>query len=168
MENMPNPLHQVISEQLPLIVILPPLVVSVVALILSAYNAHINHTRTSRSEQLKTSREVWSLINEKYDPIKEIGRTKGWPKDKSSIIGVPAHMVWSLVREIDYFAYLVLVDEIKDEKVLGYYRHYLSHNIITIMRYYASSDDRRFLYEDYKNLYGLIEKWNINVPDEET
>ncbi len=52
MENIPNPLHQVVAEQLPLIAFIMPFGVSLVALIVSAYNAHINRIRTSRSEQI--------------------------------------------------------------------------------------------------------------------
>lgn len=70
-----------------------------VALIVSAYNAHINRIRTLRSEQIKTSRDLWERINEKYDLIIEIGISKGWPKDHSGVIDVPWAMVRSLVGE---------------------------------------------------------------------
>jgi hypothetical protein len=167
-ENMSNPLHQVIAEHLPLITFILPFGVSVVALIVSAYYTHINRTRTSRSEQIKTSRDLWERINEKYGPIIEIGRTKGWPSDGSGIIDVPWAMVWSLVAEIDYFAYLILVDEIKDEVALGYYRRHLSDYIEVIMKHYTSADNRYFLHDQYRDFDKLIKKWNINIPDEET
>lgn len=168
MENMPNPLHQVVAEQLPLIAFILPFGVSVVALIISAYNAHINRIRTSRSEQIKTSRDLWERINEKYNPIREIGKSKGWPKDQSGVIDVRWAMVRSLVAEIDYFAYLILMDEIKDEAVLRYYRHHLSSYIEVIMKHYSSPDYRHDLRDQYSDFDRLIKKWNINLPDEET
>jgi hypothetical protein len=139
-----------------------------IALVLSTYNFRDNRARTSRSEQIKTSRDLWERINEKYDPIIEIGRSKGWPKDKSGLIDVPWAMVRSLVAEIDYFAYLILMDEIKDEAVLRYYRHHLSSYIEVIMKHYASADYRHDLRDQYSHFDRLIKKWNINIPDEET
>jgi hypothetical protein len=165
-ENMSNPLHQVVTEHLPQVEVILTFSIAVVALVLSTYNAHINRARTSRSEQIKTSRDVWVRINEKFDPIREIARKKGW--SKSGRIDVPMHLVWSLVAEIDYFAYLILYGEINDKVVLDYYSGPLSHYIESIMKYYASADDRYFLSDDFRNLYGLIKKWNINIPDEET
>lgn len=98
MENIPNPLHQVVAEQLPLIAFIMPFGVSLVGLIVSAYNAHINRIRTSRSEQIKTSRDLWERINEKYDPIIEIGKSKEWPKDQSGVIDVP----WAMGQVIGW------------------------------------------------------------------
>ncbi|HEV2877381.1 MAG TPA: hypothetical protein VGW09_08905, partial [Nitrososphaeraceae archaeon] len=161
-------LHQVVAEQLPLIAFILPFGVSVVALIISAYNAHINRIRTSRSEQIKTSRDLWERINEKYDPIREIGKSKGWPKDQSGVIDVPWAIVRSLVAVIDYFAYLILMDEIKDEAVLRYYRHHLSSYIEVIMKHYSSPDYRHDLRDQYSDFDRLIKKWNINLPEEET
>ena len=77
-------------------------------------------------------------------------------------------MLSPLVREIDFFAYLVLHDQIKDEKVLGYYRGPLSEDIKVIMKHYASADIRHDLLEQYPDFNRLIKKWNINIPDEET
>jgi hypothetical protein len=125
-------------------------------------------TQASQGEQIKTSRDLWECINEKYDPIIEIGRSKGWPKDKSGLIDVPLAMLRSLFCEIDYFAYLVLVDVIMDEKVLGYYKHHLSSYIEVIMKHYASADYRHDLRDQYPDFNRLIKKWNINIPDEET
>lgn len=139
-----------------------------IALILSYYNFRVNRARTSRSEQIKTSRDLWQLINDKYDPIIEITRNKGWPADKSGHIVVPWAMLSSLAREIDYFAYLVLIDEIKDKGVLNYYKKPLSDYIESILKYYTSPDERHDLYEGYYNFRELIKKWDINRPDEET
>lgn len=168
MENIPNPLHQVVAEQLPLIAFIMPFGVSLVALIVPAYNAHINRIRTLRSEQIKTSRVLLERINEKYDPIIEIGKSKGWPKDQSGVIDVPWAMVRSLVGEIDYFTYLILMDEIKDKAVLRYYRHHLSSYIEVIMKHYSSPDYRPDLCDQYSGFDRLIKKWNSNLPDEET
>jgi hypothetical protein len=78
-------------------------------------------------------------------------------------------MLRPLFREIDFFAYLVLHDQIKDEKVLGYYRDRLSEYIEAIMECYASSPDIRYdLRDQYPDFNRLIERWNINIPDEET
>ena len=77
-------------------------------------------------------------------------------------------MVWSVVAEIDYFAYLILIGEIKDEVVLGYYRPRLSEYIEVIIRHYTPADNRWNLSEEYRDFDRLIRRWNINVPDEET
>ena len=42
-----------------------------------------------------------------------------------------------MVREIDYFAYLIVVDEIKDKVVLNYYKTPLSQYINSILKYYT-------------------------------
>jgi len=111
---------------------------------------------------------LWERINEKYDPIVEIGRSKGWPKDGSGLIEVPWQMLRSLFREIDFFAYLVVVDVIKDEIALSYFRFNLSGYIKVIMKHYASADTRHDLRDQYHYFNRLIKKWNIDVPDEET
>jgi hypothetical protein len=122
-------------------------------------------TQASHFEQIKTSMYLWEHINEKYDPIVEINRSK----DKSRFTDDPWKMLRPLFREIDLFAYLVLHDQIKDEKVLGYYRDRLSEYIKAIMECYASSPDiRHDLREQYHDFTRLIKKWNIKIPDEET
>ena len=97
-----------------------------IALVIAIVTFYISYARISRSEQIKTSEDLWQRINEKYAPIIDIGRSKGWPKDGSGIVNVPWPMVNSLVDEIDYFAFLILMGEIKDEKVLHYYKPRLS------------------------------------------
>jgi hypothetical protein len=139
----------------------------VIALVLSTHNFYVNRTRTSRSEQIRISRDLWEHINEKYDPIREKG-TKGWPKDESGNIDVPWPLFTSLFREIDYFAYLVLENEIKDEVVISYYKHYLSDYIETILTDYASPNIRHDLYENYYYFERLVRKWGIKRPEEET
>jgi hypothetical protein len=128
----------------------------------------VSRARTSWSEQIKICRDLWQHINDKFDPILEIARNKGWPADKSGHIVVPWTMLSSLVREIDYFAYLVLIDEINDKGVLNYYKKPLSEYIEIILKHYASPDERHDLYEGYDNFRELINKCNINRPDEET
>jgi hypothetical protein len=85
----------------------------------------------------------------------------------SSQKDVPLKKLWSLVREIDYFAYLILIGEIKDKDVLRYYKVPLSQYIENILKYYAPADQRYYLYLDYGNFRELIKKWDINRPDEE-
>jgi hypothetical protein len=122
-------------------------------------------TQASQGEQIKTIRYLWERINEKYDPIIKIGRSQGWPEDGSGIIDVGWEMLSPLVREIDYFAFLVLMDDIRDVR---YYRHRLSRYIATIMRHYASPNIRHDLRDQYPDFNRLIMEWNINMPDEET
>jgi hypothetical protein len=138
------------------------------AILFSYYNFRVSRARTSKSEQIKTSRDLWERINEKYDPIIEIGRSQGWPNNGSGIIDVPWPMIRSLVMEIDYFAHLILMDEIKDETALRYYRHHLSSYIETIMRHYASPDYRHDLRDQYSDFDSLIRRWNINMPDNDS
>jgi hypothetical protein len=80
---------------------------------------------------------------------------------------VPWEMLSPLVAEIDYFAFLILMDEIRDDKALRYYRHRLSGYIEVIMKHYASADIRNDLRDQYPDFNRLIKKWNINIPDEE-
>lgn len=172
-ELVPNPLHQIIAEYLssssPDWMVISTIILAVgtaVLVIVTYYYARQTRrlvgqterlatsteqsvTQASHFEQIKTSRYLWERINEKYDPIIKIGRSKGWPKDKSGIIDVGWEMLSPLVEEIDYFAYLVLLNQIKDEKVLGYYRGRLSEDIKVIMRHYASPNIRHDLRDQY-------------------
>jgi hypothetical protein len=142
-------------------------VAAAMALIVAVYTFYISHSHTPRSEQIKTSRDLWEHINEKYDPIREKG-SKDWPKDESGNIDVPWPLFTSLFREIDYLAYLVLEKEIKDEVVINYYKHYLSDYIETILTDYASPNIRHDLYENYYYFERLVRKWGIKRPEEET
>ena len=54
-----------------------PFGLRVAAILFSYYNFRVSRARTSKSEQIKTSRDLWERINEKYDPIIEIGRSQG-------------------------------------------------------------------------------------------
>jgi hypothetical protein len=136
-----------------------------IALVVSAFTFYISHTRASKNEQMKMSRCMWECINVKFDKIREIAETKGW--DKSGHIDIPLKIVWPVVDEIDYFAYLILSGEIKDKVVLGYYKTRLSQYIESILKYYTPADNRYQLYEDYEHFDKLITKWEINRPDEE-
>ena len=120
-------------------------------------------TRTSLSEQIKTSRDVWVRINEKYDPIIAIMRSE----DKSAFTDDRWKMLRPLAWDIDYFAFLVIAGEIKDETLVSYYRPALSGYIEAIMRNYTTPTIRHDLREEFPNFDRLIEIWNINVPDEE-
>jgi hypothetical protein len=92
------------------------------------YNANINRSRTSRSEQIKTSRDLWERINEKYDLIIEIGMSKGWPKDRSGVTDV---------------SWAILMDEIGDKAVLRYSKASSIYIYIEVMKHYSSPDYRR-------------------------
>jgi hypothetical protein len=142
--------------------------IALIALIVSVVTFYISHTRASRSEQIKMSWDLWERINEKYDRIREGVGTKEWPKDKSGYVAVPTHMVWSLIRKIDFLAYLILVEYIKDEEVLRYYKTYLSQYIEAILKYYTPPDRRYQVYEEYVYFNELITEWKINRLDEET
>src|SRR5215207_2695591 len=139
------------------------------ALVVSAITFYISYTRESQSEQIKTSRDMWARIDVKFDKIRETAKTKGWDQSENAIkaVDVPADIVWPVVSEIDYFAYLILRGEIKDKVVLGYYKTPLSQYIISILKYYTYADERHFLYEDYRNFDKLITEWKIDRPDEE-
>jgi hypothetical protein len=121
-------------------------------------------TRTSLSEQIKNSRDVWVRINEKYDPIIEIMRSE----DQSRFTDDRWNMLRPLAWDIDYFAFLILTGEISDETLLSYYRRALSGYIEAIMRNYATAGEREDLRNEYPNFNRLINKWNINVPNEES
>ena len=142
-------------------------VIAAIALVITAITFYISHAHASRREQIETCMYMWERINEKYDPVVEIG-SKGWPKDGSGLTEVPWQMLRSLFREIDFFAYLVVVDVIKDEKALSYFRFNLSDYIKVIMKHYASADTRHDLRDQYHYFNRLIKKWNIDVTDEET
>jgi hypothetical protein len=135
----------------------------VVALVLSTYSFHINRARTSLSEQIKTSRDAWVRINEKYDLIIAIMRSE----DKSAFTDDPWKMLRPLAWDIDYFAFLVIAGEIRDATLLSYYRPALSGYIEAIMRNYATPTIRHDLHEEFPNFDRLIEIWNIDAPDEE-
>ncbi|MGI8834509.1 MAG: hypothetical protein ACR2IS_17965 [Nitrososphaeraceae archaeon] len=63
-----------------------------------------------------------------------------------------------MVREIDYFAYLILSGEIKDKIVLDYYKTPFSQYIDSILKYYTPPNQRHFLYKDYEYFDKLITK----------
>ena len=191
-ELVPNPLHQIITSFSPDWMLISTIVLAVgtaVLVIVTYYYSRQTKglvgqterlaaqterlatltqqsvTQASHGEQLRTSRYLWERINEKYDPIVEFAKSKGRPKDGSGIIDVPWEMLRKLFREIDYFASLVLVDEIADVR---YYRDNLSGYLETIMSDHASPDIRHDLRHEYPDFNRLIERWNINMPDEET
>lgn len=109
---------------------------------------------------------MWERINVRLDKIQEIANTKEWNKLGQKDIELKD--LWPVVREIDYFAYLIVVDEIKDKVVLNYYKTPLSQYINSILKYYTPLEQREYLYRDYEYFDKLITKWEINRPDEET
>jgi hypothetical protein len=109
---------------------------------------------------------MWERINVRLDKIQEIANTKEWNKLGQKDIELKD--LWPVVREIDYFAYLIVVDEIKDKVVLNYYKTPLSQYINSILKYYTPPEQREYLYRDYEYFNKLITKWEINRPDEET
>jgi hypothetical protein len=102
-------------------------------------------------------------INEKYDPIVAIMRSE----DKSRFTDDRWKMLRPLFWEIDYFAFLILMEEFKDEDAFRYYRDNLPRILEAIMRNYATADDREDLRDQYPNFNTLVNEWNINVPYEE-
>jgi hypothetical protein len=124
-------------------------------------------TQASLRQQLENSMFMWVRINEKYDPIVEIGRSRGWPEDGSGLIEVDWGMLRSLFNEIDFFAYFVVEDVIKDETALSYFRFRLSDYIKVIMKHYASANTRHDLRNEFHYFNRLIMKWDINIPDDE-
>ena len=134
----------------------------VAAILFSYYNFRVSRARTSKSEQIKISRDLWEHITEKFDKIQEIANTKEWNKIGQK--DVELKDLWTLVREINYFAYLILIGEIKDDTVLNYYKKPLSDYVDSILRYYTPPNQRDFLYEDYEYFDKLITKWKINRP----
>lgn len=151
------------------IIQLPPVDLAVViaagALAVSVYTFFITHTYTSRREQIKTSRYMWERIYGRFDEVQEIANNKGW--NKSSQIDIPLKILWPVVREIDYFGYLILIEEISDKDVLDYYKPPLSQYIESILKYYLPASQHYQLYEDYEYFDKLITKWGINRWDEE-
>jgi hypothetical protein len=110
-------------------------VTGIIALVVSGFAIYISHFYTSRREQIKTSRYMWERINVRLDKIQEIANTKEWNKLGQKDIELKD--LWPVVREIDYFAYLIVVDEIKDKVVLNYYKTPLSQYINSILKYYT-------------------------------
>lgn len=164
-ELVPNPLHQIFAEHLDFTFSLGD-IAAAIALVVAAVTFYISYTQSSRHEQIKTSMYMWERINVKYDKIKEIAHTK--KRNKWGGKDVPTDMVWSLFREIDYFAHLILSGVIKDEVVQPYYKIYLSLYIEATLRYYWPPDQRYQVYEEYAYFDELVKKWNINIPDEKT
>lgn len=108
---------------------------------------------------------MWERINVEFDKIREISKAKQRDQQSGHII-IPQDILWSVVREIDYFAYLILVGEIKDKHVLGYYKIPFSQYIESILNHYTSADQRYYLYLDYGYFRELIKKWDISRPEE--
>ena len=79
---------------------------------------------------------MWERINVRLDKIQEIANTKEWNKLGQKDIELKVFF-WPVVREIDYFVYLIVVDEIKDKVVLNYYKTPLSQYINSILKYYT-------------------------------
>lgn len=86
---------------------------------------------------------MWERINVRLDKIQEIANTKEWNKLGQKDIELKD--LWPVVREIDYFAYLIVVDEIKDKVVLNYYKTPLSQYINSILKYYTPPEQREYL-----------------------
>jgi hypothetical protein len=121
-------------------------VATAIAVIVSANTFYISRTRASRSEQTKTSRDKWACIIERFDKAREISKTG--KRDQQTGHVIIQDILWSVVAEIDYFAYVILSGEIKDRFVLGYYKTLLSQYIESIINYHTFADQRHFLYED--------------------
>ena len=89
---------------------------------------------------------MWERINVRLDKIQEIANTKEWNKLGQKDIELKD--LWPVVREIDYFAYLIVLDEIKDKVVLNYYKTPLSQYINSLLKHYTPPEQR--VYRDYE------------------
>jgi hypothetical protein len=165
-ENMSNPLHQILSEYLPQVNLTFSLgdLAGAIALIVSAVTFYVSHTRASQREQMNISRDIWTGINESIKPINEFIKTQ--KKDESGRYKIPSQLAWPYVRELDYFAYLILSREIKDRIVLGYYREHLSGYIDSFLSYYVDPDYLGSLYKQFKYFDRLIDEWRLYRPDQ--
>jgi hypothetical protein len=140
-------------------------IVGSIALLISAFTFYISHTQASQSEQIKTGRDLWASINEKFKPIQEIILSRK-DDDESTYIDVPATLIYPLVEDIDYFAYLILSGEIKDKVALGFYKEPLSIFIEKILLLYTSPEVQSYMIRDFKYFDRLITKWGITGRDE--
>jgi hypothetical protein len=147
--NIPDFLQQIDISSLDLGDLIGAVIASI-ALIVSAYTFYISHTQASQSEQIKTSRDIWAIIAEKYNKYNEermeYNKKQGNPEDESEVSEIlikRRQRYRDLLAEIDYFAYLILSGEIKDKVVLPYYEGLLG-DMVSKMRTISSTDDRRF------------------------
>ena len=101
-------------------------IVGSIALLVSVFTFYISHTQASQSEQIKASREIWSDIARKFDEVLEkIKHIKNQGEQNLEV----QRIIGPVFNEIDYFAYLILKDEIKDKVVLDYYKEKLRRRI---------------------------------------
>jgi hypothetical protein len=114
--NTPDFLRQIDTSSLDLGDILG-VVIGSAALVITDITFYISHTQASQSEQIKTSKDIWASINEKFYRVDNELKTKGVVSE-----GVFMGVLYPAVKELDYFAYLVLRDEIKDKVVVDYYK----------------------------------------------
>ena len=97
---------------------------------------------------------MWERINVRLDEIQEIANTKEWNKLGQKDIELKD--LWPVVREIDYLAYLILNDEIKDKIVLDYYKTPLSQYIDNILKYYTPLNNEIICIEIIDTLINLL------------
>lgn len=119
---MANPLHE----------LLPPVdlsfgirdIVGAIALLVSAFTFYIAHTQASQSEQIKISRELCGNIKPLFDRIEhtKVPKRSDDEKQHNEVSVNLLEDIFRCLTEIDYFAYLIIRGEIKDNVVLDYYR----------------------------------------------
>jgi hypothetical protein len=174
-ENMSNPLHQMIAEHLPQVNPTFSLgdFAGAIALIVSAITFYISHTQTSQSEQIKTSRDLMASINDKYEKV----RSRGDKVEAYRLIGAEIFKkamrepglaevldtLRSVLTEIDYFAYLILKREIKDKVVLDYYKIELTRVIKYLVGMYQPFYQEFRQVNLYNSLQKLIYEWEIDL-----
>jgi len=90
------------------------------ALIASPLIFWFGYSRTRRSEQIKISRELMDRIDVKLQKFKEIALPLGPLKHDVKEREVFIIAIDGLLREIEYFSYLLKIDEIRDENILRY------------------------------------------------
>jgi hypothetical protein len=132
-------------------------IVGSVALLVSAFTFYISYTQSSQSEQIKTSRNIWAVINVEWDKIKSIKRNK--PHDV-----VPEDSVRPLFTEIDYFAYLITKKEINDYVVLGYYLRQLTL-LIGYLYNMRCDNELKISWYEFPNLFELAKRIGIDSPE---
>ena len=139
-----------------------------VALVVTGVTFYISHTHASQSEQIKTSRELW-------ERIRTLGDMANQEKEESK----RNVTIFRCFFEMNYFAYLILREEIKDQVVLDYYSEQIEEYIVSLIRRYTASiweskksDEEKRMYDEeakfsifrsFPHIGKLIEKWKVSI-----
>ena len=150
-------------------------IVGSIALLVSAFTFYISYTQASQSEQIKTSRDIWASIDEKFEKVRKTLKEIDEKLEKESDSTVTPEELWEMFKpllvEIDYFAYLILTGEIKDKVVLNYYRRKLNLILIKTIGIYfplTKKEIRDDIAVDYRFIYSLLQKWDLTDVKDDT